>query len=46
MAERKSLQDQLDHCERERVAAVDDNYRKAKRIKDSEQEVDDLKAAI
>lgn len=46
MAERKSLQDQLDHCERERVAAVDDNYRKAKRIKDLEQEVADLKATI
>ena len=46
MAKHDSLQDQLDHCERERVAAVDDNYRKAKRIKDLEQEVADLKATI
>lgn len=46
MVERRDIEDRLKASERERVAAVDDNHRKAKRIADLEQEVADLKATI
>jgi len=46
MPDPRELEARLQACERERVAALDDSRRKAKRIADLEQEVADLEATV
>lgn len=46
MPDPRGLEARLRACERERVAALDDSRRKAKRIADLEQEVADLEATV